>query len=218
MAKGEGKETMSAKSTVIEDGSNLSRLDRALFRFESVLTLAGGLTILALMLLAVAQILGRKLFNMPVLGFIDLVEQAMAVFAFLGIAYCQRLGGHIRMDIVIGRVHGRPLWAMEFVSVLVMLCLSLILTYGSWLHFRRAFDLGDSSIDIAIPLWPAKLLVPFALAVLSLRLALHLWGYGRAFLRGDTAPVAVPLIETPEEQAAHEAEALNGLGGRNGTS
>ena len=52
------------------------------------------------MLLAVAQILGRKLFNLPVTGFIDWVEQAMAIL-LLGIAYCQRLGGHIRMDIVI---------------------------------------------------------------------------------------------------------------------
>ena len=31
----------------------------------------------------------------------------MAVFAFLGLAYCQREGGHIRMDIVVDASRGR---------------------------------------------------------------------------------------------------------------
>jgi len=201
---------MAGASTIVEDGSILSRLDRAFHRFETWLALAGGVTVLALVCLAVAQILGRKLFNTPVLGYIDLVEQAMAVFAFLGIAYCQRLGGHIRMDILVGRLHGRMLWAFEWMSVLIMLGLTLVLTYGSWLHFRRAWDIGDSSIDIDIPLWPAKLLVPFALSVLSLRLLLQLWGYGRAFVRNEERPAAVPLIETAEDQARHEAETVSG--------
>lgn len=201
---------MSGSSAIIEDDTRLSTLDRALYRLETWLALAGGATVLALVVLAVIQIVGRKIFNAPVLGYIDLVEQAMAVFAFLGIAYCQRLGGHIRMDILVGRLEGRMLWAFEWLSVAIMFALSLLLTYGSWLHFRRAYDIGDSSIDIAIPLWPAKLMVPLALSFLSLRLLLQLWGYGRAFSRNEERPVAVPLIETAEEQAQHEAETVSG--------
>jgi TRAP-type C4-dicarboxylate transport system permease small subunit len=188
-------------------------VDRALFRLESLLALVGGAMILALMLLAVFQILGRKFFDMPVLGFIDLVEQAMAVFAFLGIAYCQRLGGHIRMDIVVGILKRRPLWLMEILSSLFMLFLTVVLTIGSWLHFKRAFDIGDSSIDIGLPLWPAKLLVPLALSLLALRLVLQLWGYARAFVENADRPVAVPLVESAAEQAQHEAEALHGVDG-----
>lgn len=200
----------------------LSRLDRALFKFESFLALVGGSLILALMFLAVAQILGRKFLNMPVFGFIDLVEQAMAVFAFMGIAYCQRLGGHIRMDIVVGALKGRALWMVEIIAVVFMLLLTAALTLGSWLHFKRAFDNGDSSIDIGLPLWPAKLLVPLALSILGLRLVMQLWGYSRAFIENAESPVAVPLIESAADQAAHEAEALlgeddeiDGAGGKN---
>lgn len=201
---------MAGSSTIVEDSTSLSRLDRLFHRFEGWLALAGGVTVLALVCLAVIQILGRKIFNTPVLGYIDLVEQAMAIFAFLGIAYCQRLGGHIRMDILVSRLSGRTLWAFEWISVLIMFLLSIVLTWGSWLHFKRAYDIGDSSIDIAIPLWPAKLMVPFALSILTLRLALQLWGYGRAFMRDDERPVAVPLIETAAEQAQAEAETVSG--------
>ncbi|MTI09911.1 TRAP transporter small permease subunit [Curvivirga aplysinae] len=201
---------MAGTSMVHEDSSTLSKLDRTLFNIESKLALAGGLVILALMLLAVAQIIGRKLFNLPVPGFIDWVEQAMAVFAFLGVAYCHRLGGHIRMDILVGRLKGRALWVAELVSTLVMLFLTMALTYGSWLHFMRAFTNGDSSIDIALPLWPAKFMVPLALSILSLRLVIHTWGYIRAVISGEDEPIAVPLIEDAATQAAHEAESVSG--------
>ncbi|MGO1118164.1 TRAP transporter small permease subunit [Rhodovibrionaceae bacterium A322] len=200
---------MSSTANVKLDDSRLSRLDQQLFRFESGLNLAAGIVVLLLMLLAVLQIFGRKLFNIPVPGFIDMVEQAMAVFAFLGIAYCQRLGGHIRMDILVGQLKGRALWSAEMISTFLMLLVSLALTYGSWIHFKRAYDLGDSSIDIAIPLWPAKFMVPLALTLLSLRLLIQLWGYARALRRGEEFPVAVPLIEDAAHQAAHEAEALD---------
>ncbi|MHC8510282.1 MAG: TRAP transporter small permease subunit [Rhodospirillales bacterium] len=201
---------MSSAANVPEDGSVLSRADRLLFRVEKALNLAAGVTIFALMLLAVAQILGRKLFNAPVTGFIDLVEIAMAAFAFLGAAYCQRLGGHVRMDILIGRMRGRALWAMELFGVLLMLALTLLLTIGSWLHFKRAYDFGDSSIDIALPLWPAKLLVPVALALLALRLLVQAWGYARAFWFGLERPAAVPLIQSAVETANREAAVLPG--------
>ena len=207
---------MSSSSMVREDNSGLSRLDRALFSIESKLALFGGFIILALMLLAVTQILGRKLFNIPVPGFIDWVEQAMAVFAFVGVAYCHRLGGHIRMDIVVSHLKGRMLWASELLSSLIMLFLITALTYGSWLHFMRAFKNGDSSIDIALPLWPAKLMVPLALSILALRILIHVVGYTRAMISGESEPVAVPLIENAAEQAAHEAETVSGFDEENG--
>ncbi len=199
---------MTGTASVGKDNSQLSKFDRILFKFESLLALIGGFVILALMLLSVFQIIGRKLFNMPVPGFIDWVEQAMAVFAFLGVAYCHRLGGHIRMDILVAQLKGRALWFSEFISTLVVFLLILALTYGSWLHFMRAFTIGDSSIDISLPLWPAKLLVPFAFFILLLRLSIHLIGYGRAIYSG-AEPIAVPLIEDAATQAANEAKSVD---------
>lgn len=201
---------MSSHSSVSADGSVLSRLDRLYFRLESLLTLVGGVVILLLVLLATTNVLGRWLFSTPVNGYIDWVEQAMAFFAFLGLAYTQRLGGHIRMDIVIARLRGRWLWFTELLSTTLMLGLTLVLVYGSYLHFERAYELGDSSLDIDLPTWPAKLVVPVALSILALRLMLQIWGYIRALREPQQTPVAVPLIEDIATQAAQEAEVLVG--------
>ncbi|GAA5069361.1 TRAP transporter small permease [Maritalea mobilis] len=205
-----------SSSNVLSDDSLLSRIDRAVLRVEAALNLIGGATIIMLVLLAVWNVVGRKLFNAPVPGYVDWISQFMILFAFLGLSYCQREGGHIRMDIVVMRLKGRPLWFAEFLSVLFMLILTTGLIYGSWHHFLRSFDWDmalysrDSSIDIGLPLWPAKLVVPAAFTLLWVRLVLQLWGYGRGLVQGGDAPVAVPLPEDPMEQALHEAETVSG--------
>lgn len=200
---------MSSNHPVYEDQSVLSKIDQWLFKLESTLSLFGGLIIFMLVFLAVANVTGRWFLNMPVDGYIDWVEQFMAFFAFLGIAYTQRLGGHIRMDMVIGRLRGRLLWFSELLSVLLMLGVTLVLIYGSYLHFLRAFVNGDSSFDIDLPTWPAKLVVPVALSFLALRLLIQIWAYCRALKTGTLAPIAVPIIEDPASVAAREAEAIS---------
>jgi TRAP-type C4-dicarboxylate transport system permease small subunit len=202
---------MATAAIVPEDGTLLSRLDRALERVEEVLALLSGLAVFSMMLLAVFSVSGRNLFNSPLPGYVDWIETGMPLIAFLGIAWTQRSGGHIRMDILVGRLKGRALWAAEILTSLVTLALILLLIWGSFAHFGRSFDWAaplwsrDSSIDIKLPLWPAKLLVPVAFSVLALRLALQIWAYTRAFLTNATTPVAVPLMQTVAEQAAEEA-------------
>lgn len=209
---------MAGHSTVLEDGSILSRFDRRLLKLEQFLLLVSGLAVFSLMVLAVFSVGGRNLFNAPLPGYVDWIEQVMPLLAFMGVAYVQRNGGHIRMDILIGQLRGRALWLAELISVILVLLLMLALVWGSWAHFERSFDFAapwwsrDSSIDIAIPIWPAKLLAPVAFSVLCLRLVLQIWGFARAFILGLERPVAVPMIQSAAEQAAAEAEQLDGQG------
>lgn len=209
---------MAGSSTVLEDSSLLSRLDQQLFRLERLLALISGLAVFSLMIVAVISVGGRNLFNMPLPGYVDWIEQIMPLVAFMGIAYVQREGGHIRMDILIGHLRGRAMWLAEMISVIMILLLIVALVYGSWSHFLRSLNFdapwwsGDSSIDIGIPIWPAKLLVPVAFSVLSLRLLIQIWSYGKAFVLNLPNPVAVPVIQSAAEQAAAEAEQLDGQG------
>ena len=208
---------MAGNASVLRDGSRRSRIDQALEAIEIRLALVSGLAVFGLMLLAVVSVTGRNLLNFPVPGYVDWIEITMPLIAFMGISYTQRNGGHIRMDILIGKLKGRAMWAVELFSVLVMLVLVLFLIWGSWAHFDRSFDFAaplwsrDSTIDIRLPVWPAKLLVPFAFSILALRLALQIWAYGRAFVTGAQNPIAVPLPLTAAEQAAEEASHVSAL-------
>lgn len=212
---------MAGASPVLEDDSLLSRLDRGLLRIEQFMALLAGLAIFSLMLLAVRSVGGRATINAPLSGYVDWIMQLMPLIAIFAVSYAQRDGTHIRMDILVARLGGRALWLFELISVLLIFTLMVFLLWGSWAHFERSFDFGaplwsrDSTIDIGLPIWPAKLIVPVAFAVLCLRLLIQIYGYGRAFIRGDNAPVAVPLVLSAADLAAAEAKMLE-EGGRNG--
>ncbi|MGR3321457.1 MAG: TRAP transporter small permease subunit [Pseudooceanicola sp.] len=207
---------MAGTQAVLTDSSGLSRLDVALNKIEKVLAFLAGFTVLILMLLAVVSVTGRNLFNAPLPGYVDWIMQAMPLIAFLGIAYTMREGGHIRMDIVVGQFKGRTLWGAELLTTCITLVLIVLLVWGSWEHFQRSFDWNaprwsrDSTIDIGLPLWPAKLLVPVSFGVLALRLVLQIWGYTRALVTGTSTPVSVPLVMSAAELAAEEAQHVSG--------
>jgi len=207
---------MAGSSAVLEDNSTYSRVDQRLRSLEMFMCLLSGIAIFSLMLLAVISVGGRNTIGQPLPGYVDFIEQVLPMIAFLGIAYTQREGGHIRMDILVGKLKGRPLWLAEIITTFFMLLLMVILIWGSWQFFDRSFDLtrpfwsSDSSLDLNIPLWPTKLLVPIAFTVLAIRLLWQMVGYVMAFKSGATHPVGLPLVKDAAEQAADEAMSVSG--------
>lgn len=185
-------------------GHRLDKADRVLGLIENGLNLCAGALIFALMLLGVAQIVLRTVFNAPIFGYIDVVEVSMVGFAVLSIAFVQRVGAHVRMEILVARLRGRWLWLTELLGTALAAFIVAVLIPYAWRHFERAFEFGDSTIDIELATWPAKLVVPVALSVLLLRLLLQLAGYWRLVLHPDREPVAVPTIQDAAAQAEAE--------------
>jgi len=199
------------------DSPLLRKLDAKLSYLEDFLDLVAAAFIVFIMMFATVQVFSRKILPMfnpewggDLWGYIDIVVMVMATFSFLGIAYCQRLGGHIRMEILVRRLRGRMLWIAEAIGIFVALVVMLVLMWYGYEFFLRAFQLGDSTIDRQIPLWPSKIIVPIAFFVLNLRLILQLWGYLRLIANPNAEPIAVPVIEKFEEMAQHEIEGAMG--------
>ena len=188
----------------------LATSDRALIPVENLTNLLAAFAIFALMCLGVAQIVLRTVFNTPLTGYIDLVELSMASMAFLGAAYCQRLGAHIRMELLIGRLKGRALWLAESFGLLVAMFIIGVLVWFGWDHFVRSYTLGDTTIDAEYPVWPSKLLVPIAFAIWWLRLAVQLVGSLRLVIDPTREPVGVVLMKDVAHQAQDEIHEIMG--------
>ena len=202
---------MDSTSELSPGARMLKGVDEAFFQVEKFLNLIAALVILAIMFIGTYQVFGRKLLNAPVPGYVDWIEMIMTVFAFVAISYTQRLGGHVRMEIILGRMKGRLLYFFEIFGTVCAIFIVAVLGYYGYEHFLRAFEIGDSTIDIELPIWPSKLLVPFAFGILIIRLFIQLIGFIRLFLHPDAEPIGVPKIETVDEQAQHEIDA--GLAG-----
>ncbi|MDP6565588.1 MAG: TRAP transporter small permease [Alphaproteobacteria bacterium] len=190
----------------------LGSFDYWFTKVENFTNWAASVTVMMLMFLAVYQIIGRTVFNLPVFGYIDIIEQFMVIFAFAGVAFCMREGGHIRMELIIGRLgRGRVYWLVEALAIVIGMIVIGILVPVSYDHFLRAFELGDSTINVGLVVWPAKLLIPVSFVILLIRMLMQLLGYLRMVVDPSGTPVAVPLIQRVEDEAAREiSEALSG--------
>ena len=84
-----------------EGGGALGAVSGGLAKLEDGLNIFAAVTIFVLMIGTTISIVSR-IAGYPIIGYLDISEQAIAIFAFLGAAYAQRLGSHIRRELVIG--------------------------------------------------------------------------------------------------------------------
>lgn len=192
------------------EGTVLGRLNKGLIPIEDVANLLAAVAIMALMILGVAQIVLRTVFNNPIDGYIDLVELSMASMAFLGAAYTQRMGSHIRMELLMSRLSGRALWTIEAFGAALAMFIIGVLVYYSYGHFLRAYTIGDTTIDAEYVTWPSKLLVPVAFSIWWCRLALQFFGAVRLVIDPTKEPVAVVVMKDVSEQAQDEIVEIMG--------
>lgn len=148
--------------------------DAILAPVEKGFALVAGVVILLMMSVVTAEVLARGLFNHPLRGNLDVVEQMMAVLVALGIAYCQSHFGNVRMTLISGRLEGRAKWLNESFCLAIALFVAIVLTKGSWANFTRAWGNGGDTPELGIPLWIGILMVTGALGLLAVRLGLQL--------------------------------------------
>lgn len=188
-------------STAKQDrlGTTLQFLDAMLAKLENASNLFAGVLIFGLMCLGVVGIV-LQAFKLSTFGFHDIVEFSMVGFAVLSISYVQRVGAHVRMELILSKLRGRLLWFVEGVSASLAGAIVLILIPSSYQHFQRAFEYGDSTMNIELVTWPAKLVVPVALSILLLRMGIQFMGYLRMFMNPTVVPIAIPVVQTPRDQ------------------
>ena len=137
----------------------LRHLDKYLSYFEDNLILFSGISIFVVMILTSLQIISRVA-GYPWPGYLEISELTISIFAFLGVAYAQKLDSHIRMELLVSNLNGKIKWCVEFLSSFVSLLVVLILIYYSLIFAIDAYEIGDSTYDYLYPTWPAKILVP----------------------------------------------------------
>ncbi len=150
-----------------------SRLGRLLGSTERVMSGAASGGILLIMALGAAGVVSR-MFSWALPGGIEAMRNLMAAVVFLGLAYTQAQNRHIRMDIIEKRFPPRLRLIVGEAVLLISVILFAIVTgktgqiaYDSWQ--MREVDWGL----IAFPIYPFKMLLPFAFAVLTVRIAVQ---------------------------------------------
>jgi len=150
-------------------------IDGNIRHIEDWLNLASVFIIMFLMFFATTEIVGRYIFNTPVPGHVEIVELIMAGVVFFGIAYTERVGGHVRMELFVTRVlKGRSYHIAEAITAALSLFVYIFILIYTFKASVFAFQIGDNTAYLYWPTWPSKFAVPLGSFFLCIRFLIEI--------------------------------------------
>lgn len=139
----------------------------------------------------------RYAFDMASNAWLELQWYLFAAIFLLAAGYTLKHNGHVRIDILYGRLteRGRA-WVDLIGTLFFLLPFSLLMLWFSWPSFVDAFQHSEMSPDAGGLLrWPVRLLIPLGFALLALQ-GISEFIKRVAFLRGH----ATLSLEQPVEK------------------
>ena len=125
---------------------------------------------LVICLLSVADVIGQRVFNHPILGAYEIVERLMLCAVFCAFAYGQTEKTHINMTLVIAKLPRVPQMIIFSVMAILSVAIAGTLTYAAGVQIGVAIDAGTVTGMLHIPLWPFYIVECAAMAVFTLTL------------------------------------------------
>ncbi|MHB9118919.1 MAG: TRAP transporter small permease subunit [Burkholderiales bacterium] len=127
--------------------------------------------VLLSVLVSAGSALFRYLFGMGSNAFIELQWYLFSLIFLLCAGYTFKHDGHVRIDVIYGRLSRRGQAIVDIFGTLVFLLpLALFISKMSWDMFMASYAIGEMSPDEGGLLrWPIKLAIPLGFALLSLQ-------------------------------------------------
>ena len=153
--------------------SAFQSLYRAYGKLLRLFGLISALATFFMMVLVVANVCGRYLFNRPISGTLEVTESLLVLIIFLSVALTQYDGGHIRVTMLTRRLpHG---WA-RVAMVISMLCGAAFFSwcaYAAWRFAAQSYSFNEQDWGtVVFPLWPVKFVVFAGILLLAVQFAL----------------------------------------------
>lgn len=131
--------------------------------------------IMVMVITTCTDILGAKLFNLPVAGateIVSLVQMATLVFA---VASTQRYRGHICVDMFVDKMPSRIRAATKVLVSLLGLLLFILLVYEGICLGNFYFSSGEATATVQIPLYPFAYAFSIAMIPIAMMMSVDLF-------------------------------------------
>lgn len=150
----------------------MRQFERAIDFLCAKMVQAGEIATVFVAFMLVANILTRVLWKFPLPGTVELTEIAGAVLLAGGVAYCQRVKGHVSVEVFVEKL---PLRAQAILSALVTfiaILATVSLARGTFSYASRMAQSKYMTADLHIPVYPVIYFVAACFALLTIVLCL----------------------------------------------
>lgn len=123
-------------------------------RLMQALHIASCLVLMSLMMLTVADVAGRYLFNRPITGTYELTGLFAALAVFLGFGFAHMAREHITIDLVYSAVGPGMRRALDVFATVVTVGAAVVLAWGLR-HYAGRMDAGGYTTSVLkVPIGP----------------------------------------------------------------
>lgn len=130
-----------------------------------------------MMSLGTIDVIGRYLFNNPILGTLEIFEIMLPAIVLLGLGYTQESNGHVNLDFFIIQLPSKLQNILNIFTHICALFISVLICWQGWILANVYWRMGRTIPSIDIPIFIPQLLVPLGALVLSLVLVVQIFEY-----------------------------------------
>jgi TRAP-type C4-dicarboxylate transport system permease small subunit len=126
---------------------------------SKVAAVAGGLVFVALVIMSIISITGRKLFSAPVPGDVEVLQVCSAFAASAFFAYCHLNGGDVKVDFFTAKANPRTVHLLDAVGSLLVGIFGALIAWRAAAGALTVKDAGETTMILGWPLWVGQMLM-----------------------------------------------------------
>jgi len=154
----------------------ISRIQKTLDRITAGVSWVGAGALVLMVLIVVANVVGRYLFRKPVLGAVEMVGLLTVITVFCVLAFTEAKGAHIVVDILVSRLHGRTKAILGSIMALLGAVFFIIMAWQGWdLMLSNLSPFVRVTGVLSIPFAPFMLVMAFGCVLFGLELFVHVF-------------------------------------------
>ncbi|SHO44085.1 TRAP transporter small permease [Desulfopila aestuarii] len=147
---------------------NIEKIIKITRVFSYVFARIGCLALLMMMGVTVVDVVGRFVFNSPILGSFEITQYLVVVLVFSFIGYAQSEKWHVNVDILVNTFPKKTQSLIDLLNCTVSLILMILIT---WMGIEKALEslaTGDKPMNLPIPQYPFVFFLAFGCGVLCI--------------------------------------------------
>ena len=141
-------------------------LDKSVHLINSALRYVCMSLLFFMMALGTCDVMGRYLFNKPILGTLEIFEILLPAIVLLGLGYTQGSNAHVRVELFVSHLSLRKQTILNFITNGCTLFISVLILWRGWLLTTEYRRIGRTIPTIEVPMFLPQLLVPLGALML----------------------------------------------------
>jgi TRAP-type C4-dicarboxylate transport system permease small subunit len=128
--------------------------------------IVGIVILLGMMMMTVVDVTMRYFFRRPIIGSVEISIILMVCVVFLCMAWCALNDGHIRVDIITGKLSKKDRAVLNIFDNILTFVLALLIAWRSFLEAMSVKEMEVTSPLLGIPRYPFVFVTAFGFLLL----------------------------------------------------